>query len=920
MTVTVAPPFFYYLPNNNNTGAPAAGFKLFTYQAGTTTKQATWTDSTQTVTNANPILLDANGFIAASSGSGLFIDPSLSYKFVLALATDTDPPTSPLRTLDNVQGLATVSSLVASFIGSYGTDSGAVNAYVYTHAGGTVAAALATVGSLIRFTPLNTNTGASTLNADGTGAVAIIRANGSALTGGELSSLGPVVLQSTGTQWQIVSTAGAQPGYERQTPETTAGIVPLQYKFLPYWLPRYMTNAQLADYLANTALVDQTSALVSAEAVAYVGAIGKIYAPAGIYRVAGTQSLRSGVIIYGDSATSEYFPGSPYNTVQVTQFWKQSTDAAGPVFILNTSSALANLYVRSDAKANTGIIQKGPLGLNVAMFRSGLKRVSIYGNATSDVSGAKTCIGVYFPDGGVAAGGQIYFSEFDDVTITNCDRAISMHNQASANRFGNITTRQCYQHYYLSGANGLVATLSTITGGSGYVNGTYTYVGLTGGTGLGCVVNITVSGGAVTSVTLLAGGTGYSVNDLLTCSNSLLGGTGSGFTVKVATINNENTCVENSFTGLVLQNIGGLGFGLGAITGGTGYTSGTYNNVPLTGGTGSGMLGTFVVTGGIVTAVTITTFGTGYVVNDVLGVSNANLGGAGSGYAQTIINAGGSVCFTLKNTCQNNTFVGYSTECSGTAFNIDSTCLGNQFFGHENESGFASFVPPNSLNPLTQNVHGTYAQPTNRNQQSQMLIPNVATPNTFGNGLGNLVRHVQNISGTLPQTNGNGTLVANDVSSKVFCRLNTTVYTKASRPTVRFKMTVSMGTTGGGIGESIVTVEGQYRTTDNGTSAGNLSVTKVDKNPATSNSIAGLKFLTGVAATTSFGFAVVGGTAGAGNPATHLVVDLELLSFTHDTNTVSMLNYASQTWGCVAATANDVTDAIDLLTPGDTVV
>jgi hypothetical protein len=118
MSVTISPaPWLFYM-NNNNAGGPAVGFKLFTYIAGTSTKQATWTDSTQTVANANPIILDANGFIAAASGVGMWIDPTLTYKFVLALAADTDPPLSPIRTEDNVQGFVTLSTLTAGVIGS----------------------------------------------------------------------------------------------------------------------------------------------------------------------------------------------------------------------------------------------------------------------------------------------------------------------------------------------------------------------------------------------------------------------------------------------------------------------------------------------------------------------------------------------------------------------------------------------------------------------------------------------------------------------------------------------------------------------------------------------------------------------------------------------------------------------------------
>jgi hypothetical protein len=40
---------------------PAAGYRLFTYDAGTTNPRTTWSNAGETVANANPIILDANG-------------------------------------------------------------------------------------------------------------------------------------------------------------------------------------------------------------------------------------------------------------------------------------------------------------------------------------------------------------------------------------------------------------------------------------------------------------------------------------------------------------------------------------------------------------------------------------------------------------------------------------------------------------------------------------------------------------------------------------------------------------------------------------------------------------------------------------------------------------------------------------------
>lgn len=78
------------------TGIPLAGGKLFTYAAGSATKQATYTDSTAGTPNTNPILLDSQGYCS------VWFDTSLSYKFTLAPANDSDPPTNPIWSVDNL--------------------------------------------------------------------------------------------------------------------------------------------------------------------------------------------------------------------------------------------------------------------------------------------------------------------------------------------------------------------------------------------------------------------------------------------------------------------------------------------------------------------------------------------------------------------------------------------------------------------------------------------------------------------------------------------------------------------------------------------------------------------------------------------------------------------------------------------------
>jgi hypothetical protein len=89
----------------------------------------------------------------------------------------------------------------------------------------------------------------------------------------------------------------------------------------------------------------------------------------------------------------------------------------------------------------------------------------------------------------------------------------------------------------------------------------------------------------------------------------------------------------------------GIVTSVGAITGGSGYTTGTYFNVPLTGGSGSGALATITVAGGAVTAVTITNGGIFYVVGNTLSAAAANIGGTGTSFSvpvSAVSNANGT--------------------------------------------------------------------------------------------------------------------------------------------------------------------------------------------------------------------------------------------------------------------------------------
>lgn len=83
---------------------------------------------------------------------------------------------------------------------------------------------------------------------------------------------------------------------------------------------------------------------------------------------------------------------------------------------------------------------------------------------------------------------------------------------------------------------GALDGLSIVSGGSGYAEGDYTGVALTGGTGSGGTADITVAGGAVTAVTINAAGSGYTSGNTLSAEAADLGGSGSGLSISVDTV------------------------------------------------------------------------------------------------------------------------------------------------------------------------------------------------------------------------------------------------------------------------------------------------------------------------------------------------------------------------------------------------
>lgn len=164
--------------------------KLYSYDTGTYTPKDTYSDAALTIPNANPL---------DSDGAGRFFDVYLGAGgYRLELRDDNDVVLwtqddyyqaldgSDLANID--ADIATTQQMISKTF-YVGVDSGVADAYVLSAYGVQVEPNAYANGMVIGFLPLNTNTGASTVNINSLGLRNLVDALGNPLTAGFLSPL-----------------------------------------------------------------------------------------------------------------------------------------------------------------------------------------------------------------------------------------------------------------------------------------------------------------------------------------------------------------------------------------------------------------------------------------------------------------------------------------------------------------------------------------------------------------------------------------------------------------------------------------------------------------------------------------------------------------------------------------------------------
>lgn len=101
----------FFIPGG---AVPGNGAQLFIYVAGSvSTKTTVYKDNAGNAAWSNPIVLDSGGNLP--NGGVVWIPAGVSIKAVWAPSNDTDPPGSPYRTIDNIQGVNDITSSVSEW-------------------------------------------------------------------------------------------------------------------------------------------------------------------------------------------------------------------------------------------------------------------------------------------------------------------------------------------------------------------------------------------------------------------------------------------------------------------------------------------------------------------------------------------------------------------------------------------------------------------------------------------------------------------------------------------------------------------------------------------------------------------------------------------------------------------------------------
>ena len=252
-----------------NSGAVLTGGKIFTYAAGTTTPQATFTNASGSTSHSNPIILDASGRVPSGE---IWLTDGFAYKFLLKDANDV-----LIGTYDNISG---INSNFVNFTSQQEIQTATASQTVFTL-------------TTMQYQP---GTNSLTVYVDG------------------VNQYGPgasyAYLETNSTTVTFISGlhVGAEVKFTSVQQATSSATSADQVSYLPAGTGAVATNVQ--DKLRQTVSVKDFGAVgdgVTDDTAAVQAAIDfcvgkRLYFPRGVYLCTATINVVRGIVIYGDGS------------------------------------------------------------------------------------------------------------------------------------------------------------------------------------------------------------------------------------------------------------------------------------------------------------------------------------------------------------------------------------------------------------------------------------------------------------------------------------------------------------------------------------------------------------------------------------------------------------------------------------------
>jgi len=319
MSVTPSPIGGFAAQFFDNNGVILSGGKIFTYAAGTTTPQASYTSAAGVTPHANPIILDSAGRVP---GGEIWLTDGLVYKFVIETATAI-----LIGTYDNITGV----------------NSNFVNYTVQEEV--ITATANQTVFNL---TTINYSPGTNSLTV---------------YIDGVNQYVGDSYLETDSNT--VTFTSGVHVGGEVKfttAVQTTTGAVDASLvSYEPPFANSVATNVEtklsqtlsVKDFgaVGDGATDDTASIQAAINAACGLPDGGAVYFPAGIYNVTSTLTINTGsVSLYGDGPGATFiFPYGDYGNVF-------SFSSGGAPYLFRNSMRDLAIYTQSDTTTGSAVI------------------------------------------------------------------------------------------------------------------------------------------------------------------------------------------------------------------------------------------------------------------------------------------------------------------------------------------------------------------------------------------------------------------------------------------------------------------------------------------------------------------------------------------------------------------------------------